>query len=166
MDFEQIFRDFKAAEAADDFETMSDIIAKTFYNCQYLYQADKVNEIASCSNVLIYQILKLLNDGKGDKAKFYLQSIAVNDSSTYEKYPFLYYLSGRSLYVAGDYADAMKFFYWYEQIRNAAWQDADELSLFYRANCLALLRDFKVAEKIYKQILSIKADFPEVKKNL
>ena len=44
--------------------------------------------------------------------------------------------------------------------------DVDELSLFYRANCLALLGDFNAAARLYEKILTIKANFSEAKKNL
>ena len=173
MDFEKIFMEFKAAEAADDFERLSDIFLQVHKYCNALAQSGKANEIPPAAyhigayvRVVIYQAMKFLNDGKADKAKFYLLALANTDFAISEKFFCNFYMLGKSFYATGDYPNAIKIFNHYEQIRYAQWKDFDELSLFYRANCFALLGDFKTAEKIYEQILKIKSDFPEVKKNL
>ncbi|MBR0060238.1 MAG: hypothetical protein IJP68_02050 [Selenomonadaceae bacterium] len=172
MDFEKIFKDFKAAEAADDFETISEIFLAVNKYCGGLAQAGRANEIPPDAHyigqyvhVMIYQATKFLNDGKIDKAKFYLLALAKADAA-FEKFSNNLYLLAKSLYATGDYPNALKIFNAYEQNRYAKWKDVDELSLFYRANCLASLKNFNAAKKIYKQILAIKADFPEVQQNL
>ena len=173
MVFEEIFKYFKAAEAAYDLETMSKIfLAVNNYRIELarVGRADEFpptcNYIMERAQVFFYHILELLANGNALKATKY---ILESGKDGFEKYtPFLipHYLLAKSLYATGDYANALKFFYRYEQIRNDAWHDLDELSLFYHANCLALLGDFQASKKIYAQILTIKADFPEVKKNL
>lgn len=172
MDFEKIFTDFKAAQAADDFEKLSDIIAQVHEHCGALAKAGRANEIPPTAkyigahiNVMIYQATKLLSSNP-DKAKFYMYLLALYGGNFSGGYFYLYYLLGRTLYATGDYPRALKIFNVYEQNRYAQWNDFDELSLFYRANCLALLEDFKAASELYEKILTIKADFPEVKKNL
>jgi len=173
MDFEKIFNEFKAAEAADDFEKMSDIIAQIHKYCGGLAQAGRASEIpppakyiGSYINVLIYQIMKLLTCGKLDKAKFYIYLLTLYGKDFLGGYSDLYYLLGKTLYATGDYPRAAKIFNVYEKNRYALWQDVDELSLFYRANALAFIGNFQAAQNIYEQILTIKANFPEVKKNL
>ena len=68
--------------------------------------------------------------------------------------------------MTGDYIRAMKLFKHYEKIRAETFDDNDEINLFYLANSLALMKDFQAAAVIYESILKIKADFPEVQKNL
>lgn len=172
MDFEKIFTDFKAAQAADDFEKLSDIIAQVHEHCGALAKAGRANEIPPTAkyigahiNVMIYQATKLLSSNP-DKAKFYMYLLALYGGNFSGGYFYLYYLLGRTLYATGDYPRALKIFNVYEQNRYAQWNDFDELSLFYRANCLALLGDFQTAAELYEKVLMIKADFPEVKKNL
>ena len=173
MDFEKILAEFKAAEAACDLEKMSDIFMQVNKYCSALAQAGRANEIppsayyiAAFVNVTVYQAMKFLNDGKADKAKSYLLALANADFATFEKFFCNLYMLGKSFYMTGDYLNAIKIFNRYEQIRNKEWKDADELNLFYAANCFALLGNFKAAKNIYEQILKLKADFPEVKKNL
>ncbi len=172
MDFEKIFTDFKAAQAADDFEKLSDIIAQVHEHCGALAKAGRADEIPPTAkyigahiNVMIYQATKLLS-GKPDKAKFYMYLLALYSGNFSGGYFYLYYLLSRTLYATGDYPRALKIFNVYEQNRYTQWNDLDELSLFYRANCLALLGDFQTAAELYEKVLMIKADFPEVKKNL
>ena len=172
MDFEKIFKAFKAAQASDDFEKQSEIIAQVHEFCGGLVKIGKANEIPPSAkyigahiNVLIYQVTKLLHEGKNDKAKFYMYLLAHGQNFSGGWF-YLYYLLGKTLYATGDYPRAAKIFGVYEKNRFMQWQDFDELSLFYRANCLALLGNFQAAKEIYEQILTIKADFPEVKKNL
>ena len=173
MDFEKIFADFKTAQTAGDFEKLSDIIAQVHKHCGALAKAGRANEIPPTAkyigahiNVMIYQATKLLSKGNPDKAKFYMYLLALYGGNFSGGYFYLYYLLGRTLYATGDYPRALKIFNVYEKNRCAQWNDLDELSLFYRANCMASLGEFQAAVELYEQILTIKADFPEVKKNL
>ena len=171
MDFQKIFTDFEAARAMFNLEKMSDIILQVNEHCAEMFQSGKGNDIppeaykiASHINVSIYHVMKLLSDGKGDKAKIYLMQI--NRTGDFEKFFYLYYLLGRAFYLTGDYIRAMKLFKHYEKIRAETFDDNDEINLFYLANSLALMKDFQAAAVIYESILKIKADFPEVQKNL
>lgn len=172
MNFEKIFKKFKAAEANVDLKTMSDIFTQVNEYCSELAKTGRVNEIppsayhiGAYALVTIYQAMKFLNDGNAAKANHYLISLVKADAVTFEKFSSNLYTLARSFYAKGDYPTAIKIFNHYEKIRYAQWQDFDELSLFYRANSLALLRNFQEAGKIYEQILKIKADFPEARKN-
>ena len=69
MDFEKIYADFTAAKAANDFDAMSDMIARVIECCNALLRAGRENEvtahaiqIAEHINVLLYRIMKLLSD--------------------------------------------------------------------------------------------------------
>ncbi|MBR4903286.1 MAG: tetratricopeptide repeat protein [Selenomonadaceae bacterium] len=173
MDFEKIFAEFKVADAKNDFEKMSDIFAQVHEYCCNLVRAGKADEIppnayyiGSHVDVFIYQAVKFLNDNRNDKAISYLMLLFKSEPQTFEKFFNLLYILGRSFYELNDYPNAIKIFEHYEHIRALKLNDVDELSLFYRANCFALIRNFKAAIKIYEQILKIKSDFPEVKQNL
>ncbi|MBQ7630223.1 MAG: hypothetical protein IJS81_08445, partial [Selenomonadaceae bacterium] len=61
---------------------------------------------------------------------------------------------------------AAKYFAVHDDFRFRAWQDFDELSFFYRANCFALLKRFDDAASFYTEALKIKSNFVEAKKNL
>ncbi|MBE8954575.1 MAG: tetratricopeptide repeat protein [Quinella sp. 2Q5] len=173
MDFDKIYADFEAARTSDDFDTMSDIIAAVNEHCNVMIQSGRGNEIpprdlriAEHVNVLIHRVTKLLSDGDGVRAKNYLISLARDNVSTFDKFFHMMYLLARGLYVTGNFAQAAKIFDRYDQIRAAHWDDADELSLFYRANCLMLTGDFDAAIPFYERALAMKADFPEAKRNL
>ena len=172
MDFDKIYADFDAAREVHDIETMSDIIKRVIDHCGELAQsgrADEIppaaNEIAAHVNVMIYFVMKLLGDGNASKAKHYLGTPDV-DLDINEGFFFMYYLFGRMFYLEGDFTRAEKFFTRYEELRMKKFGDVDELSLFYRANCLALTGDFNAAAQLYENILLIRANFPEVKRNL
>lgn len=173
MDFEKIYADFDAARSADDLETMSKIIAQVNLYCTQLVDAGRANEIPPEEKnitqyiaVSVFRAMQHLTDGDAATAKFYLWSLANRLKENCDAMFFLYYLLGKSFYATGDFATAIKIFERYEKIRAAAWNDVDELSLFYRANCFALLGDFDAAAELYRQALTIKADFPEAKRNL
>ena len=183
MDFEKILKYFKAAEATYDFETMSKIFLAVNNYRIALAQVGRASDIPPTFNYIIkrssllflYYMLELLVNGNALKAKDYILKLGKDGLAKYgpllilQKYGpllILHYLLAKSFYATGDYPKALKIFNAYEQNRYAAWKDVDELSLFYRANCSALLGDFKAAEKIYAKILAIKADFPEVQQNL
>ena len=173
MDYKKIYEEFKAAYSKRDLEKVSDIIVQVNEHGNSLVQAGRTNEIppeaykiVSHVDILLYQIMKLLNDGKGEKAIFYLLAINKISSKGFVYFFYLQYLFARALYLTGDYRTAAKIFYRYEETRAEQWGDFDELSLFYRANCCALLGEFNVAIKLYELVLKIKANFPEAKKNL
>ena len=173
MDFEKLYAEFEAARAADDFAKMSDIIALANRYCNATATAGRANEvppsaiyIAKHVNILIYQIMKLLSDGDTAKAKKYLLMLAKDNVESFDRFFHMLYILAKALYLTGNYSQAMKIFTRYEDARAANFGDVDELSLFYRANCLALLGDFKTANKLYEQVLTIKSDFPEAKHNL
>ncbi len=172
MDFEKIYADFEAARAVDDFVKMSDIIAPVNRFCNVMGSAGRGNEvppsaiyIAKYVNILIYRIMKLLSDGDAVKAKKYLLMLAIDNVESFDKFFHMLYILGKALYLTGNYSQALKIFNRYEDVRKVNFGDVDELSLFYRANCLVLLGDYNAASKLYEKILTIKANFPEVKKN-
>ncbi|MBR0289992.1 MAG: hypothetical protein IJQ82_13540 [Selenomonadaceae bacterium] len=173
MDFQKIYAEFKAADAKHDLEKMSEIISQINEHCATLSQAGRANKIpqsaiyiAKYINVLIYHTMQLLNNGKGDKVIIYLLSISKFSNQSFNLFFYLRYFLGRALYQTGDYQTAEKIFCRYEEARDEKFGDFDELSMFYRANCCALLGYFNVAAQLYEFILKIKSDFPEVKKNL
>ena len=173
MNFEKIYADFTAAKAANDFDAMSDMIARVIEYCNVLIRAGRENEvtahaiqIADHINVLLYRIMKLLSDGDFGRAKAYMLALAKNNVDSFDRFFQMLYLLGKSLYATGDYPWAVKIFDRYDQARLANWNDIDELSLFYRANSLALLGNFDAAARLYEQVLTIKAAFPEAQKNL
>ena len=173
MDFDKIYREFETAKANDDFKTMGDLILHVHKYCSKLSQVGRATEIpqsafiiAEYAHVLIYQIMTLLNDGHADKAKKYLMVLAENNVDAFDKDFQMLYLLSKALYDTNNFSQAIKIFKRYDDVRAAKWNDVDELSLFYQANCFALLGDFQTAAKLYEQVLSIKADFPESKQNL
>ncbi len=173
MDFKKIYAEFAAAEAVNDLEKMSEIILQVDKFFGGLAKADKAKEItpeayeiAAHVHVLIFYAIKLLSSGDVDKAKIYMTELAKNNDANFAFFLQPIYLIGKIFYAAGDYFSAMKNFEGYEKIRGELWNDIDELSLFYRANCLAHLGEKNSAAKLYEKILTIKADFPEAKNNL
>lgn len=173
MDFQKIYEEFKEAEAKHDLEKMSEIISQVNEHCSELARIGKANEISneayiikSYINILVFEIMQLLSAGKGDKATIYLLSINKFSNQSFNLFFYLRYLFGRALYQTGDYQTAEKIFCRYEEARAEEFGDFDELSIFYRANCCALLGYFDLAAALYEFILKFKANFPEVKKNL
>lgn len=173
MDFNKIYKAFEEARKVDDFETMSDILAQVHRYCNRLAYVGRGNEIPQnalciCSyvNVLIYRVMQLLSDGDASKARAYLLALAENNVAGFDRFFHMLYLLGKALYATGDYLWAAKILARYEEARLANSGDVDELSLFYRATCAAMLGDFNAAVQPYQQVLTIKADFPEAKQNL
>ena len=173
MDFEKIYAEFEAARAADDLERMSDIIARVHKVCDGLAQGGRTNEIPQSAfkiarhvYVLLYRVTKLLRGGDVDRAKLYMLTLAGNNAANFDTFFYLLYLLGKTFYATGDYSWAAKTFERYEKVRAINFGDVDELTLFYRANCLAKLGDLNAAAELYEKILAIKSDFPEAKKNL
>ena len=173
MDFDKLFADFDAAREVHDLETISDIFLRVNEHCGELARTGRTNEIppvaneiAAHVNVMIYFVMKLLGDGNAVKAKHYLGEPDGVELGFNDGFFFLYYLIARMFYIEGDFTRAEKFFTRYEEIRTRKFADVDELSLFYRANCLASTGDFHAATELYERILSIRANFGEVKRNL
>lgn len=173
MDFDRIYARFTAAKAADDFATMSDIIAQVNSFCAELAKVGRGNEIppsavriAEHINVLIYRAMKLLSDGDAVKAQYYLLTVFQNNVAGFRKFFYMIYLIGRSFYAAGNFSGAMKIFERYEDFRVEDWHDRDEVSIFYRGNCAAMLGDFNTAARLYEQTLTINSAFVEAKRNL
>lgn len=173
MDIEKIYADFTAAQASNNLKGMCDIIAQVIEYGNKLAKAGKANEIppqaihiAAQVHVLIYRATKLLSDGDAEAAKNYLLMLSRDNGANFAKFFHMLYLFGKALYATGYHLQAAKIFDRYEKIRAVNLGDVDELSLFYRANCLALLGDFDAATVLYEQILMIKADFPEARRNL
>lgn len=173
MDIKKIYADFEAASAAHDLETMCKLFIQTMEYGNELKQAGKLNEIppeadkiVGYVNVMLYYVMKLLNDGDFAAAKFYLFSPRKFQMNFDANYLHLYYLTGRAFYGTNDFIRAIKFFTGYEELRTELFGDVDEVALFFHANCLALSGNFSAATELYEEILRIKANFPEVKKNL
>lgn len=126
MNFEKIYANFEAAKAANDFDTMSDIIARVIEYCNALIISGRENEvtahaiqIAEHINALLYRIMKLLSDGNFSRAKSYMLALAKNNVDSFDKFFQMLYLLGRSLYATGDYPWAIKIFDRYDQARSA-----------------------------------------------
>lgn len=173
MDFDRIYARFTAAKAADDLATMSDIIAQVNEYGNRLAVNGRANEIppsavriAEHVNVLIYHAMKLLHDGNSRKAYEYLLALAKNNVEGFDRFFHMLYLLGKTLYMVGNYPSAAKILSRYDEARNVKWNDVDELSLFYRGNCAAMLGDFNTAIKLYEQTLTINSAFAEAKRNL
>ena len=173
MNFEKIYAEFEAAKAVDDLERMSDIIARVHKVCDALEQAGRADEIPQSAfriarhvYIMLYHVTKLLRGGDVNKAKSYMLALADNNAANFDTFFYLLYLLGKTFYATGDYSWAEKCFERYEKIRDINFGDVDELTLFYRANCLAQLGDLNAAADLYEKILKIKSDFPEAKKNL
>ena len=169
----KFYDEFKSAEAVHDTKKMSELIAAVNEICKNLAQVGRANEISQealyivkHANVLIYQVLKFLSDGQASAAKNLLLGFFRGEFASFDRFFYLLYVLGKIFYAEGDYIRAIKVFTRYELLRDKNWHDTDELSIFYRANCAALIGDFDAAIKFYEQILTIKADFPEVKNNL
>lgn len=172
MDLQKVYAEFKAADAKHDLEKMCNIILQTKEEYIELIQAEKWEAIPDLAKyclyhteLLIYCAMKFLNEGKADKATICLLTLSKISEKSFIDFFHLRYLLGRALYQTGDYKTAEKLFYRYEETRLEQFGDFDELSMFYRANCCALLGDFNTAAQLYELILKMKANFPEAKKN-
>lgn len=173
MDFQKIYSDFEVARVKYDFEKMCSIIVQVNEYMDKFVQAGKKNEIPQIAlyidkyfNLMVYYSMQLLSKGEGDKAILHLLAVNKFAKQSFNLFFYLRYLLGRALYQTGDYQTAEKLFCSYEEARAEKFGDFDELSMFYRANCCALLGYFNVAAQLYEFILKIKANFPEAKKNL
>ncbi|MBQ9486881.1 MAG: hypothetical protein IJU91_03640 [Selenomonadaceae bacterium] len=167
----QLYEKFCAAKENYDLETFCDCIVDALKIRSELVKAeqdlsDELKEILTRGDLLVYRALKCLGDGDVEKAQFFIYTVVDNLTEPPRENFNLYYILGRVNYLAGNYLRAAKYFAVYDDFRFRAWQDFDELSFFYRANCFALLKRYKDAETFYTEALKIKSDFPEAKQNL
>ena len=163
MDIDSLYAKYKAAKNLDEISEC--IVEALRIRKKTSDLPNTLLEIGYRGDVLTYMTLKALGSGDGERAKFFTYEIAdyLKDSP---KQSFLTeYLLGRANYQTGDYVRAAKFFALYDMYRARVWNDVDELSFFYRANCLALQGRLKDALKIYAVALQTKLDFPEARMN-
>ena len=166
-----LYEKFCAAKKICDVEKICECIVDALKIRADLIKAEKdlpddLKEILTLGDILVYEALKNLGEGNVEKAKFYAYTIVDNLTEPPRENFNLYYILGRVNYLAGNYVRAGKYFAVYDDFRFRAWQDFDELSLFYRGNSLALMKRFDDAAKFYLEALKIKSDFPEAVKNL
>ena len=166
-----LYEKFCAAKKICDVEKICDCIVDALKIRADLIKAEKdlpddLKEILTLGDLLVYEALKNLGEGNVEKAKFYAYTIVDNLTEPPRENFNLYYILGRVNYLAGNYVRSGKYFAVYDDFRFRAWQDFDELSLFYRGNSLALMKRFDDAAKFYLEALKIKSDFPEAVKNL
>ena len=167
MDIDLLYERFLAAKNSDEIcecviEALK--IRETVSN----EKAQKLDEILLHSDIPVYETMKMLHQKNYERAEFLIYTI-VNQMKINQipKEAFIiHYLLGRVNYCLGNYERAAKFFGLQDVLRMETWQDIDELSFFYRANCLAMLGNFESAAEIYETVLTVKSDFPEVQKNL
>ena len=166
-----IYEKFHAAKNINDVESICSCIVDALKIRADLIKdgkdlPDDLKEILELGDLLVYQALKNLGEGNVERAKFYAYTIVNNLVEPPRENFNMYYILGRVNYLAGNYTRAAKYFAVYDDFRFRAWQDFDELSLFYRANCFAMLKRFEDAERFYSEVLKLKRNFPEAKKNL
>lgn len=167
----KLYKKFRAAKKNNDVEKICDCIVDALKIRADFLKAEKnlpddLIEILEFGELQVYQALKFLGEGNVERAKFYAYTIVENLPEPPRENFNLYYILGRVNYIEGNYTRAAKYFAVYDDFRFRAWQDFDELSFFYRANCFALLQRFDDAIKFYEEALKIKSNFPEVEKNL
>ena len=117
-------------------------------------------------DVLFYGTMLALNEDDREKARFYYYSLLKFDDTTLREHLYSRYLLARVEYLQKNYKLAEEHFSTYQKFRYENWDDFDELCLFYRANCLAMLEEFEEAGKLYEKIFEIKQNFPEADKNI
>lgn len=163
MDIDSLYKKYKAAKNLDE---LGACIAEALrLRSKISEPPNTLREMVHRGDVLDYLTMKALGNGDGETAKFFAYESA-HYLQNLPKHSFLTeYLLARANYQTGDYARAAKFFALYDMYRARGWDDVDELSFFYRANCLAMLGRLGDALKIYAIALQTKSDFPEAKMN-
>ena len=167
----QLYQNFDSVKNINDVEKICDCIVDALKVRADLIDKgkdlpDDLKKILELGDLLVYQALKNLGEGNVERAKFFVYTIVDNLVEPPRENFNLYYILGRVNYLAGNYVRAAKYFAVYDDFRFRAWQDFDELSLFYRANCFALLQRFDDAAKFFSEVLKIKSNFAEAKQNL
>ena len=169
--FDEVYENFFAAKKVCDVDTMSKCLSDAL-ECRAIFteageeMPDDLKEILIYGEILIYTTLKAVGDGDVETANFFACKIADTIGAFGETSFEMYYTMGRVKYLLGKYSTAAKYFSVYDDFKLQLWQEYDELSFFYRANCLALLGRFDDAAQFYEAALLIKSNFPEAKKNL
>ena len=164
MDIDSLYEKFQAAQNPDE---ICDCVIAAYKIAENLNGEipAKLSEILLRDTILAYQTLKMLGEGNGDRASYLIYNFVSKMGKETEKFFVLFYLLGRANYQTGDYVRAAKFFALYDTYRARNWNDIDELSFFYRANCLALQGRLSDALQIYAAALQVKKDFPEAIRN-
>ncbi|MBR5914193.1 MAG: hypothetical protein IKZ58_07525 [Selenomonadaceae bacterium] len=169
--FDNFYENFHVAKNINDVDAICECIVDALnFRADFIKVGedlpDKLKEILELGDLLVYQALKNLGDGNVERARFFTYTIVDNLVEPPRENFNLYYILGRVNYLSGNYTRAAKYFAVYDDFRFRAWQDFDELSLFYRANCFAMMKRFEEAEIFYKEALKLKLNFPEAKQNL
>ena len=168
MEVDLLYKKFKNAEKAENIEEITDCLLEAME----IYESSKDNIPVKLKEILyhletaFYQAMKAVNEKNTERAQLLAYSVFKYSAPIPQGLFVFFYLLGRVNYISKNYTRAAKFFYVYDNFRAEEWQDFDELSYFYRANSLAMQERFEEAEMLYEKILSIHADFPEVKNNL
>lgn len=168
MEVDLLYKKFKNAEKAENIEEITDCLLEAME----IYESSKDNIPVKLKEILyhletaFYQAMKAVNEKNTERAQLLAYSVFKYSAPIPQGLFVFFYLLGRVNYISKNYTRAAKFFYLQDNYRAEEWQDFDELSYFYRANSLAMQERFEEAEMLYEKILSIHADFPEVKNNL
>lgn len=168
MEVDLLYKKFKNAEKAENIEEITDCLLEAME----IYESSKDNIPVKLKEILyhletaFYLAMKAVNEKNSERAQLLAYSVFKYSAPIPQGLFVFFYLLGRVNYISKNYTRAAKFFYLQDNYRAEEWQDFDELSYFYRANSLAMQERFEEAEMLYEKILSIHADFPEVKNNL
>lgn len=168
MEVDLLYKKFKNAEKAKNVEEIGECILEAL-EIYDKFNGDipvELKEIIYHMDILFYQALKAIDEKNLDRAQLLSYTTFKYSLPIPQGLFIFFYLLGRVNYISKNYTRAAKFFYLQDNYRAEEWQDFDELSYFYRANSLAMQERFEEAEMLYEKILSIHADFPEVKNNL
>lgn len=166
MDIDSLYEKYRAAATLD--ELTECVIEAIRLRVKIAGKApDKLWEIVRRGDILDYQILKALSVGDGERAKILAYEGANYFRHLPEQTAYFHtdYFLARANYQTGDYVRAAKFFALYDINRAKTWGDIDELSFFYRANCLAMQGRFEDAVNLYRIVLQARRDFPEAMMN-
>ena len=168
MEVDLLYKKFKNAEKAENIEEITDCLLAAMEICEGSKDniPVKLQEILYHLETAFYQAMKAVNEKNSERAQLLAYSVFKYSAPIPQGLFVFFYLLGRVNYISKNYTRAAKFFYLQDNYRAEEWQDFDELSYFYRANSLAMQERFEEAEMLYEKILSIHADFPEVKNNL
>ena len=168
MEVDLLYKKFKNAEKAENIEEITDCLLEAMEISEGLKDniPVKLKEILYHLETAFYQAMKAVNEKNSERAQLLAYSVFKYSAPIPQGLFVFFYLLGRVNYISKNYTRAAKFFYLQDNYRAEEWQDFDELSYFYRANSLAMQERFEEAEMLYEKILSIHADFPEVKNNL
>ena len=131
-----------------------------------LEMLEELKKILLRGDTLIFQAMRMLELNQPQRALFYLQTLVnfIGEETT-KRFSILFFLAARAHYMLGNFPMAVKFFSDYDELRFKDWHDFDELSLFYRGNCMAMLQRPAEAMILYSTALQISPNFPEARNN-